>query len=113
MPWARSSMRDWNAGQSGERKSRFGRNCAEAYDKFDALGHRHVQLLDVTRRHQNQKPAGRVGGRRDKNADRTFRPLMKSLVLLSRNEADRALSRAGKSYEDHLFERRLVRRNRL
>src|SRR6266852_7447763 len=113
MPWARSSMRDRNAGQSGDRERRFGGNGAETYDELDALGNRHIQLLNGTRRHQNQKPAGRVGSRRDKNADRAFRPLMKSLVLLSRNEADRALSRARKFDENHLFERGLVRRKRL
>jgi len=38
---------------------------------------------------------------------------MKSLVLLPGNEPDRALSRAGKFDENHLFERGLVRRKRL
>src|SRR5437016_14572528 len=113
MPCARSSMRDWNAGQSGNREGRFGWNCPETYDEFDSLGHRHVELLDVAGRHENQKPTGRVGGRGDENADSAFRPLMKNLVLLSSNKADRTLSRAGKFDKDHLLERRFVRGKRI
>ena len=76
-------MRSREVRQAAAREERLRGNRAETDDKFDAFGHRHVQLLHVSFRDENQKPAGWVGCRWNEHADGSFWALMKGLVLLA------------------------------